>query len=117
MEDIVFSMLPVASGRPQRGAGLSVRGVRPTGVSCASATFCVAVTSTDGVLTFDGTDWSAITSLAPGVYLNGVGLPTIHIRPAYANRWSVAMKTNRRSRLISAVVAALPVEWNGNMDD
>jgi hypothetical protein len=47
-------------------------------ISCASATFCVAVDEAGNEFTFNGRGWSKATLLDPGVaaYLDGVSCPT-----------------------------------------
>jgi hypothetical protein len=47
----------------------------PTAVSCASATFCVAVDSRGNASTWNGSTWTAPGAIAPGTWLTSVSCP------------------------------------------
>ncbi|HTR92006.1 MAG TPA: hypothetical protein VMI73_09720 [Trebonia sp.] len=45
-------------------------------VSCSSPTFCAAVDNGSNAFTFDGTFWSAATTIDPGNQLGTVSCPS-----------------------------------------
>ncbi len=69
-------------------ADLVTREGQLTAISCASTSFCVAMTETGGwVYTFDGTGWDAGTRLNPYAQKSAVSCPTSTFCLAWSDGW------------------------------